>query len=176
MNRRNGLTLIELMATLTIVASLTVASLAAVSNLSRTDAVERQRDGKPSAWTALRPMLAADVVHATVWKPMAKGFSLRTRVLLDAATMEASHLGTTVTYQVRRIGSRAWLVRTQQPNLPGRDLIELVCSGVKAVTLRGVGRDDTQSEDWQSVPAAVVVTVVFEREGREPILYTIRRE
>jgi len=184
--RTMGLTLVELMVTLAIVAMTAVAALAVVTDLSRVEGMERHRQQEVTWLAPVRDLLASDLAHATQYRVSEGGFVLRAQASLDAATLEQRHLPAAVQYVVRRIGARPWLMRFERPETAGNDMAELVCPGVRGLLLEPVPQDaatpaaaapaaPTGPDAWQNVPAAVVVTVVQDGAERPSVAFTIRR-
>ncbi len=159
-----GLTLIELLAALVIVAMLMTATLCVVTNLCRAEAVSERSSRRAALVDRLHRLLAHDIVHADQYRLTTDGFALRSRAALDSETMQLRHRRCMVGYEVSRIGTRNWLLRSQRSS-DGMVFKELVCSGVRAVGLEpGVGL----SEKWKALPTTFVVTVAFKGEDSEP--------
>ena len=157
-----GLTLIELMVALAIAALLTTAVLGVTGRLLRAEVLNRRAAAGLSRTSGLEYLLEMDLLHAQRFRCRDNGFELQSVAALRAEDLETAHLGSLVRYEVREIAGRSWLVRTQQSVAAG-DFTRLVCSGVKAVSLRPAKgeRAVRSSRRWRPVPERVIVTATF---------------
>ena len=167
--RQRGLTLVELLAATAIAALVLSAVMGVLANLSRVEAVGARVSREASLEERLQELLARDVELADGCRATSTGLSLRGRSALDPGTLEVRHLASVVSYEVRRLAGKDWLVRVQ--DAAGRPrLTELVCPGVRSVSLNASAAGPGK---WQPVPGRLVVAAAFE--GREPVQYIFRR-
>ena len=173
MSRRAGLTLVEVTLALAITALLAVGVLEVITACTRGDRLDRRWQTSVQRQAALAELLTTDLSHARRVMKTAMGFQLDSRAALDAQTMELEHLPSTVVYEVRKIGSRTWLSRTQQltDQAPSR---ELVAAGPKTLEIAAVGGRDLPAGRWTSMPEAVTVT--FTWDGADPVIVSFRRK
>ncbi len=182
MRSSKALTLIELMATLAIAGALTAAALSVAANLARVEAAEQRRYEGPSLAGPLRAMLGEDILHAKRYRVSEAGaVQLETFCSLDGETMAREHSPATVTYEVRQIGRRLWLLRGQQRlGAAGENARtnELLCPGVESIALAAEGDSGgaVTAGQWKAMPSAVTVTVTFVGDGRPPMCFRFRNE
>jgi len=175
MNRNAGLTLIELTVALAIVSLLTMAALAVVANVTRGQGAQKQRDEEYARALALRELLWRDVLQATSYSITETGVALNTYSSVGPETLEPRHLAAVVEYRVRKIGPRSWVQRVQRGRTAGEDLIELVCEGVKSVTMTTDEPHQVVVNEWRPTSDMAMVIIEFAAPGREPEVHLIRR-
>lgn len=169
-----GLTLVEVTLALAITALLAVGVLSVVTACTRGDRLDQSWQTAAQRQATLTELLTTDLSHARRVLKTATGFQLDSRASLNPQTMELEHLPSNVGYEVRQIGSRTWLSRTQQ--LPDQTLSrELVAAGPQTVEITKTGGgSDLPADRWTSLPEAVTVTVTWE--GSDPVIVSFRRK
>jgi len=173
MTQRKGITLIEVLLTLTIVSILSVAAMRVTIRISRADRVEQARDSISELTPRLNELLRMDAVHATGYRTSREGFELQSLSALDYDSLRLSHLPATVRYKVRSIGGVSWLVRTQSGR--GGVLNELVCPGVSRVALDSPDRDD-KSDEFKPTPQTMTIVVTLVDRPDCPLAFTCDTE
>lgn len=177
--RPSALTLVELMAALAIASMLTVATFSTVGSLLRARKVgEGALDRSPQS-AAWRPVLSRDLLNATEYTATGAGFALRTHAWLDRRTLDSACLDSSVAYEVRRVGERNWLVRTQRSQFGG-DFADIVCPDVASIRLAapsdaaapGAGTD----EAFLAMQGPMLVTLQFDGANRAPMTVFFRKE
>jgi len=182
MRSSKALTLIELMATLAIAGVLTAAALSVAANLARVEAAEQRRYEGPSLAGPLRAALGEDILRAKRYRVSEAGaVQLETFCSLDGETMAREHLLSTVTYEVRQLGRRRWLLRGQRRGGAAGENArtdELLCPGVQSITMDAEGDSGgtATAGQWKAMPPAVTVTVTFEADSRPPMCFRFRNE
>ena len=167
-----GITLVEVTLALAITALLAVGVLSVVTACTRGDRLDQSWQTAAQRQATLTGLLTTDLSHARRVLKTATGFQLDSRASLDQ-TMELQHLASTIVYEVRQIGSRTWLARTQQ--LPSEAASrELVAAGPKTIEIAAVGGRDLSVGRWTSLPEAVTVTVTWD--GADPVIVAFRRK
>ena len=166
MSKVKGLTLIELLAALTIASALAIASLRVATRLTSERRIHQSSQRASSLEAGLRQALVADVVHARRYRNSANGLALQTQSRLDPKTLAVEHFPVRVQYQVRRIGRRSWLLRTQHLAAGGSST-QVVCEGVTRIQLRSGGK-----YEWKAMPAAANVAIEFAGTGRNSTEFT----
>ncbi len=177
MRKLTGMTLIEVLAALAIVSMLTVAALRVATRLSRTGAFIRRRGEASALEIGLENLLASDILHADRYVNTRGGLSLETHASLEAATLEVRHIPGRVTYEVRTIDGRMWLVRVQQVG-NGPQHAELICAGVSGVNLIGGGKRSFAGgrAAWRAAPSPTMVRVQFADPARPELRLQFRRK
>ncbi len=175
MRRHTGLTLIEMSCTLAIVGMLTAACLRVVVSLSRSAALMESRHGAATLEAGLAKLLAADVLHAERYMALKDGqqLALQTRARLERETLKLRHLPCQVTYEVRQVAGRNYLLRRQQmPNQ--RDWIELVCRDAARIELICLGEKRLARESWRAMPKTATVKMHFDDETQVELEFHYR--
>jgi hypothetical protein len=130
--------MVELLAATVLSTLLFITALAVIRSLSNTGT---RAAGEPRGWAAAaRRQIEWDLNSAVVFRQDDHGLVLAGYDSLDPATLSPNHLPVTVTYSLRTIGSRVWLVREQtslDPLSPQLNFSEPVCGDVKAFTITG---------------------------------------
>jgi len=170
----HGLTLVEMLAALAITALILAAVLPVTASLARSHALGENTQEQVSLESALRGLLATDLVHARSYRMTPNGVELEGLATLDLGTLELQHIPSTVRYEVRRIGARSWLARVQGSD-PAGWVAELVCSDASAIGLRDASQPAAASGDWQELPDAVIVRVGFATADRAPVEFLLHR-
>jgi prepilin-type N-terminal cleavage/methylation domain-containing protein len=173
MRRQAGLTLVELMTALAISSLMMVAALSAMSSLIRVRTFELkdvQRSPLAAPW---RPVVSMDLMNATECQSSPQGFSLRTHAWLGRTSLDPRHLEAIVSYDVRSIAGRSWLVRTQESSFEGGTFTELVCPDVSAIRL--LGENDVEMGPEGAVVPSVLKVAVESLHGGETIPVVYRR-
>ena len=148
-----------MMATIAITGMLLTATL---SVLARTARLHRIADGGSETFESdARSILEGDIAHTKRFRKTAKGFALQMMAAIDVKTLELRHLPAVVTYEVREIGTRPWLVREQQSEHCGR-MVELLCADVKRLDLSPAAPDT-----WELSPGSMSVKIEFNGEERD---------
>jgi prepilin-type N-terminal cleavage/methylation domain-containing protein len=186
MRRNAGLTLIELIAALTIAAMLMTAVLGVVTTLSRGQAAQKGQCEAVSLRLRLQSLMAPDFRSARQCRSTDQGLELTCGAGLDPETLELRHLDSTVTYKVVRLGAESCLVREQNSEVLG-GFSELVCRGVTSIQSEALAADvvadnapkrpgPRASRDRNPPkPAPQAMRVVVEFESREPIEVVLYR-
>ena len=171
---KKALTLVELLATLAITSLLLTAALRVSTHLARAEVLSRHARKDRWSEARLRDLVTRDVAGAAAYQEGRDGLVLWTTACLDSKTLELEHLPAKVTYGVRAVGGRPWLVRRQESEWHP-PLTELVGRGVRAVRLRAKDEDAPSAGERKALPVAVKVTVTFDEEGRPPLEWFVRR-
>ena len=160
-----GLTLVEVLVSLVIVAMLMAAAMGITASLARSQVVLRKADAGPERLAqAVEAILKTDLLHAHHHRAARDGFSVQTSAHLVARSLALEHLPTAVTYQVRRVGERPCLFRTQAGGLEKLET-DLVAIGVRAVRFMP-GKDvQPNAEGWKPFAGRCAVEVEFEPTG-----------
>jgi len=137
-------------------ALLTAAALSASGTLWRSDSVGRRVEEGRSLREGIGRLLEADFAHAERCRCDGNTVQLLAHTALEAKALERDHVPAAVTYQVKSMGGRNWLIRTQQVG-QAAPFAELVASGVKGLSLKAT--DGGEIKDWKQLPAAVTIGV-----------------
>lgn len=156
MRHRKGLTLIELIVALALAATLAVGALTVTVNLRRSQ-MRWSRSGGDGR-SALRELLAADLLHADAARRIAGGFELRCRAALDPRTMKIHHLPAVIKYSVREVDGKYWLLRSQISESAG-DFSELVCQGVRSITMESLEARPAAGR-WRALDETATVSLL----------------
>jgi len=176
MRRKNGLTLIELMVTLAITAILVTAALGAITTLTRLDKADQARDEATSIAPRVRTVLETDLTHAKRFATRDSGFVLQTVAAVKADSMELEHLPTTVTYTVRQVAGRQWLVRSQRSEIGSDCFTELVAPDISGIQIASEADRNRAKQRWQALGPKTTVTVTFDTGGRVPAAFVFAHE
>lgn len=162
MHRRVGLTLTELMVAMALTGVLAAAALRVAGGLLRSSKPGRNASQRSVVENDLRSVLALDIAHAERYRPDKAGLYVKTRSRLSSDTLELRHLPTRVSYSVRKVGERHWLIRTQH-GASGEQRTDLVCSGVRSVRMveRPAGPGPVMGQ-WKTLDPEAAVRVAFE--------------
>ena len=161
MRRRQGLTLVELLAGLVIASALAVAALGVTTAIARSELALRRNDSGPaSSAAALKALVETDLVHAHHWRPVDGGFALQTTARLAGQGMRLEHVPAEVTYRVTGEGDRTYLVRSQETP-PERPSSELAAVGATAAVL--VPEKDVRPNrfGWKAISGGATARVSF---------------
>ncbi|MFB3891190.1 MAG: type II secretion system protein J [Phycisphaerae bacterium] len=181
LNRHNkALTLVELMAALAIVSMLLTAAMAVIGSMSRAGAHDQLRHDEALSSAALCDLLRADLLHTRDFLTSDTGCTLKTRMSLDARTMERQHIAADVEYAVRKVGTRSWLVRTQRCGDDGALMRDVVCPGVSEIRIERMELPD-QIDAPATAPATGVSPVMtcvveFDSPDRAPVRIAVRQD
>lgn len=130
--------MVELLAATALSTLLFVAALSVIRSLGHTD---ESAGGASHAWTlAARQQLEWDLNNAVMLRQDEHGLILAGYGSFDGQTHEATHLPVLVTYSLRRIDTRQWLVREQSglsSSSTDLNVSELMCGDVKSFTVTG---------------------------------------
>jgi prepilin-type N-terminal cleavage/methylation domain-containing protein len=161
---RRAFTLIEVLVSLTIVAMLVVAALAVSTSLARSELTIRKKAAGPeNLQAALEAMVGTDLQHAHHYKTTSAGFSFQAHAHLAAGSLALEHLPAVVTYEVRTVGERQCLVRTQEAS--GEAVrTDLVAMAVRSVRFQPAKKPGGTSE-WKAISGTCVVAVEFGEPG-----------
>jgi prepilin-type N-terminal cleavage/methylation domain-containing protein len=176
-----GLTLIELMVALVISGMLLTATMSVIGGLWRANARDQSQHEASARSFGIQTLMTNDMLNATEYLVTGQQCQLKTHYLLDESALAPQRVPATVSYQVRTVGGHNWLVRSQQPEVLGKRMDELVCSGVQSVTMKAVAADNADSaaapppDTFQPMPAGMNVQVNFDAPGRAPLLWTVWR-
>jgi prepilin-type N-terminal cleavage/methylation domain-containing protein len=161
---RRAFTLIEVLVSLAVVAMLVVAALAVSTSLARSELVIRKKAAGPeNLQAALDAMIGTDMQHAHHYRTASGGFSFQTHAHLAAGSLALEHLPAVVTYEVRSVGERQCLVRTQEASGEAART-ELVAMGVRSVRFQPAKKPGGTSE-WKAVSGTCLVAVEFGEPG-----------
>ena len=152
--RERAFTLIELLAATALIGLLMVAMMSVMGSIGRTERVMAAHDTAAPEVDALVRLLERDLAHAREVYAENDRVELHAFSAVDERSMEPTHRPVRIRYEVRRLGSRRWLVRRQarRDELSNRDVsAELVCADVKAVQLKS-------QEEAGGAAGAVIVT------------------
>ena len=194
MRHRRGFTLIEIMVALAIAAMLSMAAMAVVANLARSQAASKRTEGAAFMKTGLRRLLATDVDHADRYRVLPNGIELHSRAAIDPASLEVRHFESVIGYKTIELGADVWLVREQQSEMSGM-LTELASKGVKTISIEPINQDNTPLPnnmrgpatrsvgifrpqglgEWSPMPQGVRVTLELSGSGSEPMEYRFSR-
>jgi len=180
-----GLTLIELLAALAIVAMLTSACLAVVCRLNAARGrLDSRQAGAGELPDRLVELLRVDIIHARQYRLVPGGFEFAGLSAIEPGSMNRRHLPAEVNYQVVTLAGDCWLVRTQKTI--GRPAwSELVCRGVGEITLLDATEEAEQEESieeagqlevdkYVDVPAALEARIVSAgAEGNQPVAQSL---
>ncbi len=158
------MTLTELLLALVITSVLGITVLRAMMALSGSAAAMETQQDHSVELIGLYKLFAMDLLHADKYKPAENGFTLRTNSCLDEKTMRFRHLPSVVTYEVKKLGSRNCLIRTQRQG--GKVLTNLVCIDVSNVRFGIKKMAPGVPENWLPVPPSREVRVRLENFGR----------
>jgi prepilin-type N-terminal cleavage/methylation domain-containing protein len=175
MPRRSGLTLIELVAAVTITALLMTGAMTAVRALARSEKLRQGQEGTPREWGSLEDLLRADILHAEKFRKAAKGqwLAFQTRSSLEDKALELEHLRCWVRYEVRTIDSRPWLVRTQATGIR-KPWTELVHADIASIDLKDAdAKQAPPAADWGQAPWRAVVTILPAGRDAKPYTFTV---
>jgi hypothetical protein len=171
--RADGLTLVELTATLAITSLIAVAVLPVTSNLSRAETLGQRTSARHLYYEALRALLELDLAHADRYRLTDEGMEFLVHVALSPGTLEVQHVPATVAYAVRRVGGRGWLVRSQRSR-QGGDLDEPVCADVRTFRLVPEGDPPKAEEaEWYPMPPSVRASVEPDGPGPAPLEFRV---
>lgn len=167
MRHRTGFTLVEVLLTLAITGILMVAAVTATVRLRRAHRQTRAAHRRSTPHEPLRALLAADLLHATEYRALERGFALRGRASLRPGSLELQHIEAEIRYELREVGGSRWLVRTQRTGAE-EPSAELVCGGVAAARLAAEGKDAPEGHDWEEIPDDVAAVIEWQADGRAP--------
>jgi hypothetical protein len=162
------------MAALAIVSMLLTAAFAVVGSMSRAEVRDQARHEDSISTAALSEAMRADLLHTYDFIQTDTGYVLKTRLSLDARTMERQHITAEVEYLVRKIGVRPWLMRIQRQLPDGLETRDLVCSGVSAIRIERA--EMPESAPAQGVAPVMICDVEFDSPGRAPARVTVRQD
>jgi len=142
-------------------------ALAAVRSLARSERISKELNGPSSELAPLEALLRMDVLHCREYRKAGKGLELKTWASLEAKALELEHLRATVKYEIRQIGARPWLLRTQETGIR-KPLRELVLPDVLSIDLREAGAKEEPPTEWTEMPRRAAVTLALGgRDGRK---------
>ena len=157
------------MVALAISAVLAAAALAASGRLWRADASGRRVQEGRFLRDRVGRLLEGDFMHAERCRCDGNVIQLLTHDALEVKALERDHVPAIVTYQIRSVGGRIWLTRSQQVG-QAAPFTELVCPDAKGLSMRVTG--GAQIKDWKQLPASV--TVAVQPSAGEVVEYTFR--
>jgi hypothetical protein len=167
------------MAALVIAAMLLTATMSVIGGLWRANAADQLQHQTLTRSAGIQSLVTTDLLNATDFLVTGQQCKLKTYHLLDESALAPQRVPATVTYTIRSVGGRNWLVRAQQPEVQGNATTELVCSGVQSVAMAPVVTDKSAepaaSDQFQVMPAGMNVAVKFDTPGRGPLLWTVWR-
>lgn len=169
--RRKGMTLIELLVALAIVALVTAGVLGVVTNLSRGQGNRRQELLASRMENGLEKLLRIDFQHATKLQRQGNGFLLTSDAGLAEDTRELEHLPCEIRYEIKTIAERNWLLRYQKHTTSQQEdeSVEAVCADVKEIQIEIPEEVETnQQMKWETVPKTFVIHFVFTDTKKEP--------
>jgi len=167
MRRTEGLTLVELLATLAITGLLVAGSLRAVGSLGRSDRAGRSRYEDASRRAALERILEMDLTHARRFRATKTGFELQTWFALAGETLSAAHVPVRVAYEIETIHDRPWLQRRQTGSGSGPGAAELLLPDVVSIVLQTDTPSRRGSRDaWTGLSSTVIVEVRFDEDNQ----------
>jgi type II secretory pathway component PulJ len=168
--RRNGFTLMELLAANVLAALLMVAVFGVLGSLGRSQAATAANDRAQTHAAereAMVRLIERDLVNATRVQPGVDHILIQGHGSLEQSTLVASDLPVTVEYRIREAGGRSWLVRAQQSRLTGGSAwSELVCPDVEQIELqpaeeRWPATSAAGAEGWRRLPEHVRLAIRF---------------
>jgi prepilin-type N-terminal cleavage/methylation domain-containing protein len=169
MQAKRALTLVELLVSLSIAAMLAVAALQATASLARSERVLRREAERPEHLrAALETVVGADLIHAHHFRETAGGFAVQTHGRLAPGTLRLEHVPAEVTYQVRKVAERPYLVRLQRA-ADQEDLVELAAAGVRQVRLVPAKPVNANAEGWRPIAGPCVVRLEFDDAGAQTL-------
>lgn len=173
------MTLVELVAALVIATLVMVAVLATIVHLPRADAALQVSAQRSAMEARVRDLLFEDLFHARQKRVLPGGIELEQSVLLDPFSLEPHHFDAIVGYEVRAIGGRNWLVRTQNAGIVNVSR-ELVAFGVSDVAIEmpaAASRPaEASPETWQDLTAGATIVVSFDSPKLPPLRVTAMRK
>jgi len=166
MCRRPGLTLVELLASLTIAAMLMVTALTATVSMARSEGVlRRETEAERAEGPVLEALLEADLLHAHHWQPVPEGFTIQTTAYLAPRTLRLEHVPSTVTYRVETVNEQSCLVRVQEVSADP-PWGEVVAVGVSHAALVPAKDIRANAYGWKPLPVACEVRLTFAEDGQ----------
>ena len=165
MTRKTGLTLVELVAAIAITGLLMAGALTAVGNLARRHRSAEAARAPSSRLAAAEQLLRLDVLHAKRYRKADEALAFETRSALESKQWDLEHIRCQVTYEIREIDGRKWLLRVQD-GASGKRLVELVAPDVSSVELKELdAADAAKAADWTEVPDRSAVTLTTAGDG-----------
>ena len=167
---RRAMTLIEVVAAVALLAMVMAASLRVSSNLLRSQAAIEPIQHELGDLQDMVNLLREDLLHVDAYKVDGTDLLLRSRAWLEPGSMNRVHCGSIVRYRPTQVGSRVWMVRTQQRD--GTLDAQMVGAGIDAIRIES----DTAGghrQEWRPLDDAIVATIKLGQQERR--LYIRRR-
>ena len=163
--REPALTLVELLASLVIVTMLVIAALGVTTSLARSELTLRRQEGEADGPDrALRALVEADLVHAHHWRSVEGGFAVQTNVRLDSKTLRLAHVPSVVTYRIRKVDQRSYLVRIQETGRKAQH-VELAAVGAAQITFTPEKDIRPNRYGWTALTDGCTIRIALEGEG-----------
>jgi prepilin-type N-terminal cleavage/methylation domain-containing protein len=168
--RRNGFTLMELLAANVLAALLMVAVFGVLGSFGRSEAataaIERARTEAAEREATVR-LIERDLVNATRVKVAVDHILVQGHGSLERSALVANDLPVTVAYAINEAGGRRWLFRAQRSRLTdGWAWSELVCPEVEGIELwpaegRWPATSAAGPDGWRRLPEHVWLAIRF---------------
>lgn len=133
MKKTSGMTLVEILVAMAILALLMAATMRIMVHLPQNSDALAQKLAQRQWQTAVCALIEQDLWHASQCIPTAKGLQLETGVSIDPESLRFSHLPTTVEYACTMRNGESWLYR-QESNKDQPPQKQWVCRGVSQIT------------------------------------------
>lgn len=158
---RRAFTLVELLAATALSAVLMLAVFQVVGTLGRTRAVMNASAGQPLWQKQVQELLRRDLTQSSLAKFEPSSLTLIGSASIRPAMQDVAHEPVTVTYAIRSLHGRPWLVRQQAARVVRaneRPFVELVCPDVVDFVVAPSQGVAVASPDGQMIPGVVAVT------------------
>ena len=107
-----------------------------------------------------------DILHADKYRQTTDGIEMQLRASLNKENLTLKHEPSTVAYEIRQIGGKNWLIRTQRQ---GSDAwSELVAMDVITIT-PDILRVLPSLTTWKKVSDSLVMNVLFAGTNESPM-------
>jgi prepilin-type N-terminal cleavage/methylation domain-containing protein len=158
---RRAFTLVELLAAMALSAVLMLAVFQVVGTLGRTRAVMIASAGQPLWHDRVRELLRRDLAQSSLAKFEPSALTLIGSASIRSAMQDVTHEPVMVTYTIRSLHGRPWLVRQQAGRVvrgTEKPFVELVCPDVAEFAVASSQGVAVASPEGQAIPGVVAVT------------------
>lgn len=166
-----GLTLVEMSVALALSSALLLAALSFTSRLGRAAKADRRLDKTAQRDRVLAEVLEHDLRDALQVRQQEQKWQLRCQSRLVPETLDRVHLPSLVTYRLRTLNGKPWLVREQQLSPDQESMVLLVAEGIDEMTLLS-DREPVGSQ-WKDYPKRLEIAVRWQDSAttmRRPLL------